>query len=453
VYTGFCKNTPNLYKAAEQIPVRRLCCIKIFIMAFFSFGLSHYAFAQYSAAAVRSAWDSYNSHFKIADGKGGNYFAFKQNVTNRSSGFWEDAEQIELAEDYFDYTLRSGNIKDRFEIANEINQLCIGFVNKHGLNWASNRFNDDLNWATIAFIRAYKATWDAGMPNISWLRDAEANFNTVYNRASTGNGGLAQIQPPSPMPANWKPNLDAPANFTFVIAGYLIYECNGDINYKKKADGVYKWSVNNLYTTSSHNGGPCVPPNSTLTCGKVIDSNPGKKYTNGTWQNLPNTLRVGPSDFTYNYGIAIKAALLVGGHDNLVIAQNIANYLMFNFNNKVTPANHTVYAGTYNYNGRTWNILPNYGQGGKNNGGYNGIAFRGIGYGISVGALNATTVQWASANVQAAWNNRNNDNLIWNTWIQDSSGKTPDSGSLFSWDCSAALAGLLNIPVALQNLH
>ncbi len=418
-----------------------------FIAIFFAFSLPRSVVAQYNAAAAHSAWASYNAYFKTSDGKGGEFFAIKQG-TNRSSGFWEDAEEIELAEDHYDFAMRNGYTKERSALAAGVNQLCIAFVNKHDHSWASNRFNDDLNWATIAFVRAYRVTLDAGAPNITWLKDAEINFNTVYNRASTGNGGIAQIQPPEPLTPDWKPNLDAPANFTFVIAGYLIYDNNGDIGYKNKANGVYKWSIDNFYTTSSHNGGPCAPPNSNLTCGKIIDSSPGSQYTIAPWNSLPNALRVGPSDFTYNYGIAINAALRVGGHDNLIIAQNIANYLMFNFSNTMAPVNHTAYDGAFTYNGDTWNILPNYGQGGKNNAGYNGIAFRGVGFGLSVGALNSVTKHWAQANVLAAWNNRNNDNVIWNAWNQDGTKKTPASGGgLYSWDCSAALSGLFNIPV------
>jgi hypothetical protein len=118
---------------------------------------------------------------------------------------------------------------------------------------------------------------------------------------------------------------------------------------------------------------------------------------------------------------------------------------MFRMTRSNTPE-WTPYDGTIAYHG-TWNVLPDYGQGGKNNAGYNGIALRGVGYGLARGTLSRATLEWAQANVQAAWNNRNEDGLAWNKWKQDAHARTPDKGVLFSWDCSAALAGLFDVPM------
>ncbi len=115
---------------------------------------------------------------------------------------------------------------------------------------------------------------------------------------------------------------------------------------------------------------------------------------------------------------------------------------MYNSNNPNYP-----YAGTYTFNGVTYNVLPNYGQGGYNDDGYNGIALRGIGIGYSRGALNVTTLAWAQANLQAAWELRNSSDVMWNDWDNQVSPLpiTPNSG-LYSWDCSPAVAGMLDIP-------
>jgi len=412
---------------------------------FFMLSTARPASAQYTTAGAYTSWTSYNTYFLFRDSGSpqGKYFAEHQgNTNNPESGFWEEAEEIEDADDAYYFAVNNGySSSDQAAIVTEINSLCQGFVNEHTASWGtSDRFNDDLDWAIIAFIRAYQITNAAGSPNTQWLTDAENNFTTVYGRAQTGNGGLAQAQPPSPVPSGWEPNLDAPVNFTFVIAGYLIYGNGGGTAYKTDADGVYTWAMANLYTTSSNNGGPCTGYSS-LTCGKIRDSNPGGPYTIAPWSSYSNTASsIGPDDYTYNYGIAIQAATREGGATNFTEAQNIANYLMYNLNNTTAPVDGMAYDGTY----EGYNILPNYGQDGVNNAGYNGIALRGVGFGYSRGSLSATTLAFAQANVNAAWLNKNSNSVVWNDW--KAGATTPASGGLYSWDCSAALAGLLDIP-------
>jgi hypothetical protein len=347
--------------------------------------------AQSTRADIYGAWNAYNSTFLFAYSPGQRGFA-QENGGTRSTGFWEDVEEIEVAEDAYDWAVKSDPTQDPEKYVTEINELCNGFAHHNKFanwpsnDWSVNRFNDDLNWAAIAFARAWKITG-----NLQWLNAAEISFATVWKRAQAGNGGLYQT-------VGGK-NEDAPANFTFVIAGYLLYAASGNPSYKKAADSVFAWSKANLYVAS----GPLT--------GKIYDSTTGH------------------SDYSYNYGIAIGAALDEGDGE---MVKNVADWLMNRSNNPNLP-----YAGTY----EGFNLLPDYHQGGRNNGGYNGIALRYVGMAAARGALTAKQVAWAEANVSRAWSLRNKKNVVWNKW----NAPTPESG-VYAWDCSSALAGMLDVP-------
>jgi len=384
------------------------------------------AFQGWTDFDTHLAWTAYNQNFNTSGANGGAIFSNAQGGTTFCLHcFWEEVEEIEVAEDAYDWAKIHDAVNLR-RYADEINDLCAGFIdNTYTVNRGPNgpydlsgdKFNDDLDWAVMAFTRAYRMTHNA-----NWLTAAELNFNTVWTRAQApggqGNGmsGLIQSQPHG---KNWKPNLDSPVNFTFVIAGYLIYDTTHDREYMRKADNVYQWSITHLYTISV--GGGACKGHPGLTCAKIYDSTTGH------------------SDYTYNYGIAIQAA---SREKDFTKVQYITNWLMYNSNNPNFP-----YVGTYN----GYNILPNYHQGGNNDDGYNGIALRGVGYAIARGILDRRQLAWAQANVAAAWRIRNSEDVMWNNWTPDDpSAVTPSSG-LYSWDCSPALVGMFDIPAPIGN--
>lgn len=392
------------------------------------------------------AWTAFKDYFYTSGANGGDIIADEQigdESPNRWSVFWQEAEDIEVAEDAFYWTEKNGG--DTSKYVTYINNLCNGFIDNMfpttnigpggSLDWSGDDFNDDLMWASIAFARAYQITHEA-----EWLTAAENQFNTVWNRGQAGNGGLIQSQKHTLRNGGtWSPNLDAAVNFTFVIAGYLIYDNTGDTTYKDRADQVYAWASANLFGASD--AGPTCKGQTGLTCVKIFDANNTGPFPN--YMSYPGT-GIGRSDYAYNYGTAIQAAVreAVAGNNaaaNEAASQNIANYLMFNMDNANFP-----YAGTFG----VYNILPNYGQDGTNNAGYNGIALRGIGLGLNrkdattnQPILNATTLAWAQSNLQAAWNIRNSDNVMWNDWVDT----IPGAYTYHSWDCSAAVAGMLDI--------
>lgn len=383
----------------------------------------------WSGSDANRAWASYNSDFYAEGAKGGRIFTTKSIKAGGSgwSGFWEEVEEIEVAEDAYDNAVDHYPSHDHSAYVDEVNALCTGFVDNmpakwkgphDRYDWSGNIFNDDLDWAVIAFARAYQIT-----KNPNWLVAAEENFNTIWKRAqpngkSDGSNGLQQFQRRG---QKWSPNLDSPVNFTFVIGGYLLHDStsgSASAAYKFKADAIYAWAKSNLYV---YNRMPCNNHRG-LVCSKIRDSN-----------NTSVGGRIGGYDYTYNYGIAIQAATREG---DTTLASTAANWLMYNSNNPNFP-----YAGTYN----GYNVLPNYSDKGasnsSNNAGYNGIALRGVGFGISRGALAGTdAVRWAQANLQAAWNHRDAENVVWDDWAN------PTSGDQYSWGDSSAVAGMLDIP-------
>ena len=342
------------------------------------------AHAQWTAADAQTAFNSYNDAFYF-NPSGNNYDYRVDQGSTTTSGFWVGAEEIELAIDAYNQNPSATN-------QTIIDQLCNGFVAQFGdgSSWSSDSYDDDLMWATIAFTRAYSATGNA-----AWLSDAEASFSTVWSRGydTTFGGGIwwnASCE--ASCSSGYK---NSPANWTFVIAGNLLYNITGTQTYLTEANTIYSWAVANLYDASN---------------GEVYDG--------------LNTSGIQNGQYSYNYGIAIGAFTFESAPGS---ANSAATYLMDN-----------VSGGSAN----GYNILPNYGQGGTDGGGFNGIALRWVGYALAHNAIsNSEVLPWAQANVSQGWAQRNSSGVSWNDWFD----ATP-SGGLYSWDCSDTVVGMLDIP-------
>lgn len=266
---------------------------------------------------------------------------------------------------------------------NIVESLCDGFVYLNGDTWTSDNYNDDVDVAIIAMSRAYYITGTA-----RWLNDAKSNYATVWGRAQAGDGGLCQ-------------NVtlgcygNSSVNLTFVWAAAILnsIDPNGT-GYNSQGTSVYNWAVANLYNSST---------------GEIYDAKGGVH-----------------GQYTYNYGYAMIAA---GYHGGSAVIANISNYVF----NDLT-----------NYNGTTdgYNIMPNYGQGNVNDGGFNGILMRGVGFANALGYLPSADLAAAQANINKAWAERNGIALSWNNW---DAGTPGDTGN-YSWDDSPTLAGMLDLP-------
>jgi hypothetical protein len=362
--------------------VRNVLCA--FTLVFFT---TLPASAQWTSGDTKNAWTGYNSAYFFTGPEGYDYHFATTIGGTTSNGFWTEAELIEMAVDAYAWakTYDSANLAS---YETEVEGLCDGFVADHGDSWSSDNYNDDLDVAIIAFIRAYKVTGTA-----RWLTDAENNFATVWGRAQEGNGGICQN-------VTLGCYENSSANWTFVIAGHLINNYNGGTgSYLSEAQGVYTWALANLYQSST---------------GQIYDARNGVT-----------------GQYSYNYGYAI-GAMSESGQEASTIGQ-VATYLFNDLTN---------YAGTTSSG---YNILPNYGQGANDNdGGYNGIVMRWINTANSHGSIPSADLAAAKANITQAWSIREYssslpDYLMWDDWVAD----TPDS-NVYAWDCSSAMVGMLN---------
>jgi hypothetical protein len=347
---------------------------------------THSALAQWTVGNVANAWSAYNSQYLYSSPSSA-YEHFATTIGGSTPDtFWQSAEEIDMADDG-GYWSAANDTSIHTSVVNEVTGLVNGFRNIHGDTWTSDTYNDDILVAVIAFARGSQVVGG----NSLMLTDAENNFTAVWNRAQAGDGGLCE---------NTGGGVgcyeNSSANWTFVIAGRILYALTGTTSYKTEADGVYSWALSHLYISTS---------------GGVADGSGGSA-----------------SYYSYNYGYAIGAATYEGDSDT---ATGATYFLMHDFNN---------YAGTYN----GYNVLPNYGQGATDNdGGFNGITLRWTSFASVENMIPSLGgyLDWAQANVSSAWANRSSTELMWDDWVSPT-----QNSEAYSWDCSSAMAGMFSVP-------
>ena len=301
-----------------------------------------------------------------------------------AASFWISANEIATAVDA--YQNLGGSTYRQV-----VSQLVNGFNEAHPAWWnGSDEYDDDMMWATLAFISAYQAVGTS-----AWLSDAEDAYQTVYSRGLATGGGI--YWDAEGCPSNCSNSYEnSAANWTFVIAGIMLYKQTGNTTYLKEANAVYSWAYSNLYDSST---------------GEVYDASTSK------------------NQYSYNYGVAIGAYSLRGDPSDATLA---AKYMMSDLPN---------YAGTYN----GYFILPEYdnSEDGSDGGGFNGIALRWTAYAYRNGAISDKSVlSWMQVNVEQGWLENNSAGLSWNNW----ESPTPGSG-LYSWDCTDTVVGMLDVPL------
>lgn len=235
----------------------------------FSFASSAFAFWPADATTI---FNSYNNAFYV----GGSNAYYKNDTTGGRSGFWSQAEEIEMVLDSY---ARTGSTGTR-DIASA---LCNGFLAQNGTDWTWNIFNDDIAWAVIAFSRTYQITG-----NTTYRDRAKANFDAMYARAWDSNlgGGLWWTTD--------RGSKNACVNGPGSICAYLLYQIYGDSSYLTKAQNIYNWERNTLFNSST---------------GQVYD-NISSGGTVTTWV------------FTYNQGTFIGAANYLGNTADATLAAN-----------------------------------------------------------------------------------------------------------------------------------
>ena len=291
-------------------------------------------------------------------------------------GFWQEIEEIEGVEDANDRT--GGAYKS------QVTALLNGFIKKHGVLWSDNKYNDDISWATIAYVRGYQATG-----NRILLTVAKANFDLMYARAwDPVKGALYWTTDNN----TYNSCIECPAGIALV----LLSQALGDDQYRAKAQTLLTWEKANLFDAST---------------GAVLDS-------------VRTTGQVGTWSSTYNQGTFVGLADFLG---DTATAKLAADYTK-------------THLGKGTRDG--YLILPEYGAGGGNNAGLNSIGLRWIAKFMKDRSLQSDYLGWLQANANTAWSvRRPSDDLSWCQWLQPTPG-----GDLHSWDCLSSLVALQVTP-------
>jgi hypothetical protein len=382
---------------------------RVFAVILFILGATCSAPAQaspnWTVVNASNCWVGWNSYFLYTNSNGDEWFGMTNWNDPTIPGLWQEFEMLQVVEDACNYAAANYQTPNLQSYINEINAICSGIGDQFPNQWKNANINDtvpndDLEWGAAAFTRAYNITG-----NTTWLSQATNAFNIVWNRAQVSNNaalyGLRQSQSGT--------NIDSPVNFGCVVAGDML--------------AVAVPAPGNFYTN----------------CANIVYTfAAGHHQLYQTWGKVWDSI-TGHDDYSYNYGIALTAATLQGDYNTCT---NMANYLATQFQgNSNYPTN-----GVWTDGVNTYNLLPYYGNTNvgnyKNNAGYNGVCFRGLGYAIQAGYLTSSQELWAEENVEAAFYHRNNTTQVMWGNLQ---AHTPASG-LYSWDCSSAVAGILNIP-------
>jgi len=336
------------------------------------------AASAFTSTDATNNWNAYNNAFYV--GNGGNaYYRVNQGGGQDTNGFWTNAERLEMA---IDRAQRSGAAGDKTIVTALVN----GFDAQYSTDWSGNTFNDDIMWACIAHLRAYFVT---GSTNTAWAVTAANNFNYCYNGGShktaqvdgTFGGGMWWTNDHSTATGTKNACVNGPA----AIAGYyLSVVFPTGTGFRSQAQALQSWEKSHLVNSS----------------GNVADHyGPGSTGATGF-------------DLSYNSGTYIGASWLLGDSGAAGLA---ASYYK------------SLFPG----------LFQNFGTGGGNNSGFNGIFMRWMALYMYGSGTQSTYSAWLYQNANAALSSENASFLSWDDW----STKTPASG-LYSWDCSCTVVAL-----------
>ncbi len=337
------------------------------------------AAASITGSQADAALNAFNLAFYTEQNGVGTYRATDTSASRPV--FWRTAELMEMVEDAYQ---RSGRPMYKRMVA----ELRRGVAARFGGNWTKLRkYNDDVMWMVIAFVRAYQITGDT-----SCRTAAKRNVDATYARAWSSDlgGGLW-----------WTTDCDvknACVNAPAAIAAYDLYKATGKRSYLTKAERLYGWLRNTLYNPTTG----AVEDHVTLGAGGVAT--------------------VDPSTYTYNQGSFIGAADALYG-----VTHNSAYY---------TDAQLALeYAEDYLTSD---DILRTEGRR-QDGGGFKGIFAR---YAVAFTRNHDITVfdPWFLENALAALSHQNAAGLMDEDWSQPTA-----SSPLYAFDCSSAVVLLQQI--------
>ncbi|WP_048908050.1 RICIN domain-containing protein [Pedobacter sp. V48] len=204
----------------------------------------------------------------IVRNNGQAYFAKRLAVERDRTFFWGEAYATFAIEDAYDRTPNQYN-------ASLVSDLVTNLIAVDGTDWKWDTWNDDVQWAVWASIRAYKITG-----NRAFLDVAAKNWNMVWTRGwdSRFDGGIWELMDD----INSGGGKCGLSNWPQIITGALLYEATNDPAYLEKCKQNYAWARTHIWDANT---------------GRVFEGygpDPSKNFTG--------------DDNQYNYGLMINAA-------------------------------------------------------------------------------------------------------------------------------------------------
>ncbi|MBM7565130.1 carbohydrate-binding protein [Paenibacillus sacheonensis] len=346
----------------------------------------HSVTASFNAADADTAMKAFNRTFWDSAAK---FFWSNSNQGTSYQGFWVEAELWEMVMDAYE---RTSDPELKAQLRQQIDDVFDGTVASYGPDWTNNHFNDDIMWWAMASARAYKITGEQ-----RYLDKAKYYFDFVYDTQwddGFANGGI------------WWMNSDhstknACINFPAAEAAVFLYNATKDDHYLDAATRIYRWSKTVLTDGS----------------GKVFDR---IEVKNG----------VAPDATHYNQGTFIGAAVglykITGNGVYLDDAIKAADFT----EQHLVDGN-----GVLRFEGPNGDL-----KGGKT------ILLRNLAYlqqavnerqDDKTAAFAGQFNEWLTFNANAAWHNRNANNIVDGNW-----GGQLLAGTYESWSSAAAVEAL-----------
>ena len=326
----------------------------------------------FSAANATNAFNSFNANFYSTTDQ----LYYSTTEKKGMAAIWTQAVYWDIVMNAYQRTKDPNYLK----MVNNIYEG--GFKRYDGYNWNNTKvwfIYDDMMWWVISLTNAYQLTG-----NTAYLDKAKSGFQRIWiGSHDAEKGGMF-----------WDFNhsgKNACINYPTVIAAMKLYAITKDPAYFTKAKDVYAWSKTNLFNSQT---------------GRVADNKIGNNHP-------------GYSDYTYNSGTCIGAAMLLykatKSKDYLNEAKLCANYVKNTMcdSNGILPAE-----GNWNEQGVLKDILAQY-----------LILLR-------PEDSQAVYTKWIDKNISSAWQNRDPDRGI---MYRDYKIKCP-KGIVQSYESSSAVA-------------
>ena len=292
-----------------------------------------------------------------------------------STAFWRSAELMELVED--GYVASPGKARRRM-----VAGLRRGVLARYGTQWTDDRkFNDDVLWMVLAFIRDYELTGSRAS------RDAaRRNFDAVVARGLSDDlgGGLWWTTDAT--------QKNACVNGPGALAAYHLYLATGETAYLDRAVSLYAWERARLFDAAT---------------GAVYDH---------VSRRADGTEVLNRQTYTYNQGTFIGAA------GALSLATGVPSYFVDALEAFAFARDRLTAGG----------ILVVEGPDNTDRGGFKGIFARYAGSFVRADVEGGAA--WLTLNAQAAWAHKDARGLVGQDWTRD----TPP-GRLYAFDCSSAV--------------